>query len=239
MLGKFEAINGNEQFKGYFVGQHNVDAPGIILIPEIFGINEHIRSVADKYAQAGYVVLAPDLFWRFKPGIELGYEGKDLEEAFKYFQEYKDDWALEDLGGAIEFLRKHKGCNGQVALLGFCLGGKLAFRTAANHKVDASISYYGVSLENHLAEADKVKCPIIFHFGALDAFVPPDTIKQLEFEYAKHANFSMYVYEGADHGFNCDARGSYQRESAELAFSRNMEFLANAGLKPVVTSRAR
>ena len=129
-------------FKGYLALPPAGHGPGIVLIQEIFGVNEHIQSVADQYASDGYVVVAPDLFWRSEPGVQLGYGEEDWEQAFSLMQALDFDLAIDDLRRSVELLRGRDDCNGRVASVGYCMGGVLSFLSAANAGVDAAVCYY-------------------------------------------------------------------------------------------------
>ncbi len=121
-----------------------------MLCQEIFGINDYVREVADLYAEEGYVVLAPDLFWRMEPGVDLGYSPEDWQRAFGFFQKFDIDAGVADVTASVKALRAHPACTGKVGALGFCLGGKLAYLAAAHSGVDAAVGYYGVGIEGAL-----------------------------------------------------------------------------------------
>ena len=159
-------------FKGYLAVPASGSGPGILLLQEIFGVNSSMRETADYYAEEGYVVLAPDLFWRMEPGVDLGYTEADFNKAFGYFQRFDADQAIKDSADALKVLRARPECVGKVGALGFCLGGKLAYLAAARTDVDCAVSYYGVGIEADLGEAGKIKGPIVFHFAELDRFAP-------------------------------------------------------------------
>ncbi len=199
--------------------------PGILLCQEIFGINDHIREIADQYAEEGYFVLAPDLFHRLEPNVELGYGEEDFKRAFDFYQRFDENKGAADIKSGVTALRKVKGCNGKVAALGYCLGGKLAYLAAARAGVDAAIGYYGVYIEKNLSEAKKIKCPLLLHFAGNDRFVPPAAVTKIQKALGKLADFESYVYPGTDHAFNCTERPSYNRSAASLAFSRSIAFL--------------
>src|SRR5512142_334475 len=133
-------------FKGYLSVPASGSGPGILLLQEIFGVNKSMRDVADYYAEEGYVVLAPDLFWRLEPGIELGYGEADFGKAFGYYQRFDANQSIKDAADALKVLRARPECKGKVGALGFCLGGKLAYLVAARTDVDCAVSYYGVGI---------------------------------------------------------------------------------------------
>jgi carboxymethylenebutenolidase len=207
-------------------GGQRPDSPGIVLIQEIFGVNEHIRAVADQYAADGYVVLAPDVFWRSAPRIELGYAGADMEQAMKLRGEVKVDLAVKDIAATAGALRARLAPGAKIAAVGYCFGGLLAYLAAANGLVDAAVPYYGGGIQNALQEAGRITVPIQFHYGALDAHIPADAVANVRTAMAGNAQAEIHVYEPADHGFNCWARGSYHQRSAALAHGRALSFLA-------------
>lgn len=215
------------QFDGYLALPERGEGPGLLLIQEIFGVNAHIRKVANEWAKEGYVVLAPDLFHRLWPKVELGYVGKDRETALDYYRRFDEAQGLEDLAAAVDTLRQLPQVHGGVAALGFCLGGKLAYRLAAHTKLEGVASYYGGGIDQHLAEAQNISCPMIFHFGELDQHITIDKVAAIINTVAPRGNH-VFVYEKADHGFNCDARATYNQRAALLAKSRTVEMLHGA-----------
>ena len=217
-------------FKGYLSLPHKTDkgtkGPGIVLIQEIFGVNAHMQAVADQYASDGYTVLAPDMFWRMQPMVDLGYVGKDREQAIGYMQKTDVPNAVKDLAATVTTLRGLPECSGKVAAVGYCMGGMLSYLCAANAGVDAAVSYYGGGIHNKLEEAGKIKCPLAFHFGGNDANIPASAVEAVKQAFAGRANVSIDVYPGAEHGFNCWDRASYNQPSAALARGRVLSFLA-------------
>ncbi len=218
---EIKAGDGSGSFKVYKAAPEQGSGPAVVLLQEIFGVNAHMRDVADYYAEEGYVVLAPDLFWRQEPGVELGYEEADFEKAIGYMQ--KLDWAkvVEDIGTTVEAARAQPETKGKIGALGFCLGGKLAYLAAAHCGIDAAVSYYGVGIENDLDLADKIKCPMTLHFAELDGHVPMSAVEQIQAKFAGRPEVEIFVYPGADHGFNAP-RASYDKPSALMAHSRSI-----------------
>jgi carboxymethylenebutenolidase len=215
-------------FEGYLTVPESGSGPGLILAQEIFGINRHMREVADLYAEEGYVVLAPDLFWRLAADVELGYEGVDLDTAFSFHERLGIDQSVHDINDAIRVLRKRPECNGKVGVLGFGLGGRLAYLAAARLKIDAAVSYYGMELEQHLDEAGSVHCPIVFHFGAEDGYAPPAVRQAVRSAFAARDDAEIYVYPGADHAFNNPSRSNFNKSAATLAHSRTIGLFRRA-----------
>ena len=192
-------------------------------------MNQHIRELADHYAEEGYVVLAPDLFWRMKPGVELGYSEDDFKTAFGYYQRFDIDLAILDTSDALRALRASPACTGKVGAIGFCLGGKLAYLAAARLPIDAAVGYYGVGIEGNLDEAKSITCPIALHFASEDKFVPAAARTAIKQALAANDHAEIYVYPGADHAFNNhDRRETYHRPSASLAHSRTLSLLRRA-----------
>lgn len=199
--------------------------PGILLIQEIFGVNRHIRSVAEQYALDGYVVLAPDVFWRQEPGVELGYEGEDLQKAFRLVNAIDFDVVVQDLATAIHTLRKRPECDDKVTALGFCMGGVLAYLAGAGAGSDRVVSFYPGGIARHLDKAPRLSVPVQFHFAANDQHITMEHVEQVRQTFAARDDVTIHVYDNADHGFNCWARGSYQRHAAALSHGRVLTFL--------------
>ena len=218
------------QFKGYLALPHNADkgarGPGIVLIQEIFGVNSHIRGVADQYASDGYTVLAPDLFWRMQPMVDLGYGEADFQKGIGYMQKLDFAAAVKDLAAAAATLRNLPQCSGKVASVGYCMGGMLSYLCAANAGVDAAVCYYGGGIHTKLDEAGKVKCPILFHFAGEDAHIPMSAVESVKRTFAGREGARIDVYPGVGHGFNCWDRPAYNQQSAALARGRSLSFLA-------------
>src|ERR1700748_3780651 len=204
-------------FKGYLPVPASGSGPGILLLQEIFGVNSSMREVADYYAEAGYVVLAPDLFWRLEPGIELGYSEADFNKAFGYYQRFDANQSIKDAADALKVLRARKECVGKVGALGFCLGGKLAYLTAARTDVDCA-----VGIEADVGEAAKVKGPMVFHFAELDKFAPPEAREQIKAAFAKRPDVECYLYPGCDHAFAAPERASFNKPATLMAHSRSI-----------------
>ena len=152
-------------FQAYLAVPHIGKGPAIILLQEIFGVNEHIRAVADQYAADGYVVLVPDLFWRAGAHIELGYDAAGWKRAVELMQATDNEHALSDIKATIAALRARPEVTGKLAAIGYCFGGRLSFQTAAAGLVDVAIAYYGGDIQNKLDLADQIKVPLLMHFG--------------------------------------------------------------------------
>ena len=198
---------------------------GVVVIQEIFGVNAHIRQVADGFASAGYAALAPALFDRAERDVELGYEGGDMQRGMKLaFEGLKQEETLRDLQATIEEARKY----GAVGVVGYCYGGLMTYLCACRlHGVACASAYYGGGIAGHFkdlpaAPENVPKCPTIMHFGALDAHIPLTDVERVK---EALPDVPVHVYD-ADHGFNCDHRASFDAASAELARERTLALLA-------------
>ncbi len=190
----------------------------IVVIQEIFGVNEHIRDVTDKYADAGYIALAPALFDRAEKDVELGYDMDGIQAGAGIARgKLKPEETMLDTQAAIDYLSK----DGPTAIVGYCFGGTVVWSAVCDlENLAAGISYYGGGVPDMIDLAPK--CPVIFHFGAEDNGIPLDRVEKLK---EAHPDLPVHVYEGADHGFNCDARASHHEEAAKLALERTHVFL--------------
>lgn len=190
----------------------------VVVIQEIFGVNQHIREVTDGYAAAGYYAIAPKIFDRIEANIELGYEAEDMGKGVELaFQKLNMPTTLSDIQTAINTAAEH----GKVGVVGYCFGGLLTWLSACDLSgVDAASSYYGGGVAGQMDKSPK--CPVIMHFGELDAHIPMsdvDTVRQAQ------PQTPVYVY-AADHGFNCDHRASYDATASAQALERTLEHFA-------------
>jgi carboxymethylenebutenolidase len=191
---------------------------GLVVIQEIFGVNRHIRSVADSYAKDGFFAVAPALFDRVERGVELSYEGEDAKKGMALLQKTDIKKALADVDAALAFARKET--EKRVGVIGYCFGGLLAWLSAARLHPDAAVGYYAGRIGSFAGETPRV--PVQLHFGKLDTHIPAE---QVEAVHAAHPEIEIHWYEGAGHGFNCDMRASYDPQAAALARGRALAFL--------------
>ncbi len=204
------------EFAGYQALPAGQPRAGLVVIQEIFGVNSHIREVADGYADAGYAVVAPQIFDRVEADVELGYAEADMGRGMEIaFQQLSMPNTLADLRSAVD----HASGYGKVGVVGYCFGGLLTWLSACELQgVAAAVCYYGGGIA---AEAGRTpKCPVVMHFGELDAFIPMADVDSIR---AAQPDVSVHVYP-ADHGFNCDHRGSFDEASAVLARQRTLAF---------------
>jgi carboxymethylenebutenolidase len=215
-----------QTFQGYLALPPTGSGPALVLIQEIWGVNDHIRAVADAYALDGYVVLAPDVFWRQEPGVNLKYDEKDTPKAYQFMQNLDGPNAVKDLQAAAQVLRQRADVTGKVAVVGYCMGGRLAYELAATGAVDTAVCYYGGGIQGRLEIAPSIQVPVLFHYGALDKHIPPEAVAAVQKAFEGRSNAEFHVYEGADHGFNCWGRPMYHQRSAALARGRTLQWLA-------------
>jgi carboxymethylenebutenolidase len=240
---KIKSFDGGE-FDGYLALPASGYGPGIVVLQEIFGINGFVREVADWYAAHGFVAVAPDLFWRLEPRVELTDKGDDWNKAIEFYQKLDEAKAVEDSAAAMDFLRHHSACSGRVGAVGFCLGGNLAYLLSVRFKPDCAVGYYGVGIEKSLAEAKNLRHPLLLHIGERDKFCPPEAQAQIHETLDSNPLVTIYDYAGMDHAFGRPGGDHYDAANAELANLRSLEFfvsnLAGDGLasaQQVLSSR--
>ena len=202
------AASDGGSFRAYMATPAAGKGPGLVLCQEIFGINEYIRDVADYYAEEGYVVVAPDLFWRIEPGIELGYSEADWNRAFELFQKFDTDKGMDDITSTVRALRTRSEVVGHVGAIGFCLGGRLAYLAAARSGVDCAVSYYGVTIDEYLDEATRISVPMVLHFASEDKYAPPEKVEKIQAALGADplhalADFATQVFVAAAWNYPC------------------------------------
>jgi carboxymethylenebutenolidase len=212
-------------FKAYLATPAQGCGPGLVLLQEIFGINDYMKSMADRYAEEGYVVLVPDLFWRMQPGVVLGYGEAGLATALAYHERFDLALAVEDIVATIAALRALPQHAGKIGTVGYCVGGTLAMLAAARTDVDCAVCYYGVGIDAHLDEFATARCPMVFHFAEHDSFSPPAVREKVQAELGKHAQIEQYVYPGCAHAFATPGREHFDKPAAMMAYSRTMALL--------------
>lgn len=213
------------KFGAYLAIPHTQKGPGIVLIQEIFGVNEHIRSVAEQYAADGYLVIAPDLFWRSGPRIELTYDEAGWKRAVELMNATDVTKAQADIKLSIDALQAQPGLDGGIASIGYCFGGLLSYHTAANGFVDVAIAYYGGGIQNQLDRADEIQVPLLMHFGEADSHISLEAVEKIAERFDNNDNVEIVVYPEAEHGFNCSHRDSYNQRAAVEAHGNTLIFL--------------
>ena len=229
---KYETVAADDggEFEAYCAVPESGNGPGVLLFQEIFGINDNMRTLANRLAEAGYVVLVPDMFWR----LEHRFERKDesgFGDAIAIVQRFDLLGSVRDIQATHAYLLSMPECSGKVGAMGFCLGGGLAFAAATMSRVDgrgpdAAVPYYGSPVNDLLSHADDLTCPTMFHYGNNDPFIPEEKLREVEVAMAGKANVIIHRYD-AGHAFsNWDAPSMYQQEAADLAWSRTLAFLS-------------
>ena len=212
-------------FGGYLARPGSDRGPGIVVLQEIFGVNKVLRDIADGLASRGFFALVPDLFWRIKPGVELT-DKSDAEwkEAFGLLQRFDIDKGVGDIQAAIDYLRKVPGVNGKVGALGYCLGGQLAYLTAARTDSDATVGYYGIRIQDQLGEAGNIKRPLMLHIAEADEFTPPPAQAKIEETLKPNPKVTIFRYPLMDHAFARVGGKHYDKANADLANVRSATF---------------
>lgn len=205
------------QLDAYVARPNGEPLAALVVVQEIFGVNQHIRSVADGYAKDGFLAVAPALFDRIEKGVELGYEGADMQRAMSLMPKLDAEKSLADVAAAVAFAEEETG--NPIAVIGYCYGGTIAWLAAARLHVAAAVGYYGGRISNYAGE--NLSAPVMLHFGMEDAHIPASDVDKIQ---AAHPDVEIYWY-AAGHGFSCDARGSYNKEAAQTARERSLKFL--------------
>lgn len=219
------ALDGEGQIPAYVAAPDADSSRAIIVIPEIFGVNAGIRKKCDDWAAKGYLAIAPDLFWRFAPGVELNPDVEaELQTAFGYFGQYDADDGVKDIEAAIRWARE-QGAD-KVGAVGFCLGGKLAYMVAARTDIDASVGYYGVMIDQMLNESHAIAHPLMLHIPTADHLVGPEAQAAIHEGLDPHPKVTLHDYVGLDHGFAATSGNRRNEAGATLADTRTHSFFA-------------
>lgn len=197
----------------------------IVVIQEIFGINDDMRATCDHFAQLGFTAICPDLYWRQEPDVELTDKSEaEWKKALALYQAFDVDKGVADLDATIQFTRMLDGIRGGVGTVGYCLGGLLAYLTAVRTNADAAVSYYGVGIEKHLGEAATLTRPLLMHIAEEDEFVPAQARARIIEALSAKPNVEIHTYPGCMHAFARNAGVHYVAEAAELANARTTAF---------------
>jgi len=219
-------LDGTERFDCYAARPAGQPKAAIVVIQEIFGVNAGIRRKCDKLAQEGYLALAPDLFCRLSRNVELDPDvEQQLQQAFALMRQFDQDEGVRDIEATIRYARKSEGC-GKVGVVGYCLGGRLAFMTATRTDADACVGYYAVGIDNLLREKHAIANPLMLHIPTADHFVSPEVQKAMHEGLDDHPKVTLCDYEGLDHGFATEMGRRRSEQAAQLADSRTMAFFA-------------
>lgn len=222
---RIETFDGDGSFDAYVAEPAGGKAgAAIIVIQEIFGVNAGIRRKCDQLAEAGYLAIAPDLFWRLEPGIELDPDIPDqFQAALGWMGKFNQDAGIRDIEATIRAARERVD-GGKVGAVGYCLGGRLAYMTAARTDVDASVGYYAVGIDGLLGERHAIARPLMLHIAGADHFVTPDVQAKMHEGLDDHPRVTLHDYPGVDHGFATEFGKRRVDDAATLADERTLSF---------------
>ncbi len=226
MSGQTVTIKGKDgEFSGYLASPAPGRGPGLVVIQEIFGVNKVMRDIADGMASRGFFALVPDLFWRLEPDIQLTDKtDADWKKALDLMNRFDIDKGVTDIQASIDFLRAFPGCSGKVGALGYCLGGQLAYLTAARTDADAAVGYYGVNIQTRLNEAGNIKHPLMLHIAEADEYVPPDAQAKIESALKDKPLVTIHRYPLMNHAFARVGGAHYDKAMADHANTRSATF---------------
>jgi len=220
------ATTGSATFDSYIASPESEKGTGVVIISTISGVDSDMTYYADALAAEGFVVSAPDMFWRDSDPGPLPWTDDGRKRAFARNDRYDLELGMKDLADVIANLKQHPRCNGKVAVMGFCFGGPFALLAAARYRTNAGISFHGSHVENHLDEVDGVHCPLSFHYGDRDEVASLTAIERIRQAFGRLAHAEVYVYPGAGHGFMTMTRGpGYVESVARIAWGRTLEVL--------------
>jgi carboxymethylenebutenolidase len=216
---------GGGGFAGYLSVPEAGSGPGLVLLHTAFGLDRHMRDVADFYAEEGYVVLCPDLYWRQEPGLDLKQNETDRQKALALYEQFDIAAGMSDINAAVAALRARPERVGKLGALGFCMGGGLAYRAAALCGVDCAVAYYGTRIDEALDLAPRIACPMVLHFAQNDDYVPAETVARVKAAFAGRDGIEVYEYPGVGHGFNRPEGDTYDKPAASMAQTRTIALL--------------
>ena len=227
---KISALGEDALFPAYMAAPAGPAKAAIIVVPEIFGVNAGIRQKCDRLSADGYLAVAPDIFWRFAPGVELNPDVEaELQEAFGYFQQYDANDGVKDIEAVIHAIRGGLAGQGpiqKVGCVGYCLGGRLAYMAAARTDISAAVGYYGVMIDQMLNESHAIANPLMLHIPTADHFVGPAAQAAIHAGLDHHPKVTLHDYIGLDHGFATEMGDRRDDAGAQLADSRTAAFFA-------------
>jgi carboxymethylenebutenolidase len=213
-------------FNAYIARPKIMPAATVVVLQELFGVNADIRKTCDELAEQGIVAVAPDLFWRQEPGVDLSVTSEaDWQHGLRLYQAYDRDAGVRDIHDTLNAVAKLPECTGKIAVQGYCLGALMTFLTAVRSKVDAAVAYHGADTEKYLGEADNLSAPLLMHLGEEDEFISKAAQAQIKAALASKANATIYSYPGQRHAFARHNGTHYNAAAAALANGRTSEFL--------------
>src|SRR5580693_364723 len=223
-------------FGAYIARPKTSPAPAVVVLQELFGVNADIRKTCDELAEQGFLAVAPDLFWRQEPGVDLNVTSEaDWQHGLRLYSAYDRDAGAKDVKDTIDAVRSLPDCNGKVAVLGYCLGALMVFLTAVRYDgIDAAVAYHGGDTEKYLGELDGLTAPLLMHLAEEDEFISKAAQAEIKAALAKKPNTTVYSYPGQNHAFSRHGGAHYNAEAAALAHERTREFLNQQLRRPSV-----
>jgi len=219
-------VSSDGAFSAYIARPKILPAPAVVVLQEVFGVNADIRQTCGELAKEGFIAVAPDLFWRQEPGVDLSVTSdSDWQHGLRLYQAYDRDAGVSDVRVTADHIAKLSECTGRVAVLGYCLGGLMTFLTAARHKVDAAVAYHGGDTEKYLREVDSLHAPLLMHLAEEDEFISKPAQAAIKKALAGKSNATVYNYPGQHHAFARHNGAHYDAAAAMLATRRTSEFL--------------
>ncbi len=214
------------KFAAYVARPKTLPAPAVVVLQELFGVNADIRKTCDELAEQGFLAVAPDLFWRQEPGVDLSVTSEtDWQHGLRLYQAYDRDAGAKDVKDTVNAVAKLPGCTGKVAVLGYCLGALMVFLAAVRYGVDAAVAYHGGDTEKYLGEVDGLHAPLLMHLAEEDEFISKPAQAAIKTALASKPNATVYSYPGQNHAFSRHGGAHYNAEAATLAHLRTTEFL--------------
>ena len=216
-------------FGAYAARPKALRAPAVVVLQELFGVNADIRKTCDELAEQGFLAVAPDLFWRQEPGVDLSVTSEpDWRHGLRLYQAYDRDAGVRDVRDTVNVVAKLPECTGKVAVLGYCLGALMTFLTAARYDVDAAVAYHGGDTEKYLGEVGGLHAPLLMHLGEEDEFISKPAQAAIKAALVRKANATIYSYPGQRHAFSRHNGAHYNAAAAALAHARTYAFLHEA-----------
>lgn len=213
-------------FRAYLANPDVTPAPSVVVLHEVFGVNADLRQTCDALAASGFIAVCPDLFWRQTPGVDLSVTSEaDWNTGLALYSAYDRDAGVIDVAETVKAASHLEGASGRVAVMGYCLGGLMAFLTAARSEVDAVVAYHGGDTEKYLGEAPDISAPMIMHLADEDEFITKTAQSAIKAALAGRPHVEVFSYAGCNHAFSRHGGAHYNAEAAHLANARTWEFL--------------
>jgi carboxymethylenebutenolidase len=226
MKNRISIVGRDGAFGAYIARPETSPAPAVVVLQELFGVNADIREKCDELAEHGFLAVAPDLFWRQEPGVDLSVRSEpDWQHGLRLYQTYDRDAGVRDIKDTTDTVAKMPECTGKIAVLGYCLGALMTFLTAVRCRVDAAVAYHGSDTEKYLGEIDGLHAPLLMHLGEEDEFISKPAQAEIKAALARKPNATVYSYPLQCHAFTRLNGAHYNAAAAALANGRTGEFL--------------